>query len=446
MFSKIQANPGYNPYSVLEVEPTLKGKGAKAQPMKGSTRVKSTVSGRASKARICSQTIARGTYNSRAPEASRVFESLWKKPYKEKTATALENAVFDLLLAVEEGDEESLLESVGKIDQGHPANVSLLLHVSKDLALKLGRGGQAVMLDRCLQHLSKPKRKQRYNPALEKRKYVRQLKAKKREEEEDSLQEEMPWHLTSLTTLGLLAVQTLGSLVYSSQATWSFKDRPEDLSRQFDLWHSRSTQERGDTPLATVVLYPESDHNGAFRSPAIKPGIAELYYKTQPYISRVDSVEAACYGLQEAFKQTGRPADIVVFGGHGNPQALRFGDDWLVANKTPFLTRDVVFSAECIDAIASDALIIMRSCSTGRDSSAWYEFSPKHGWDSLAKTLAEKLPGRTIVAPTEDTTAGSLSIDFSEHQAQFHGKDKIHVHFNVKANGSKHDVTARFKS
>lgn len=170
--------------------------------------------------------------------------------------------------------------------------------------------------------------------------------------------------------------------------------------------------ENEDTTLPYgVVVFPETDWNGAFRGATSNLG--DFYDKTNgQYHLRLFECRST-YGLLKilitADKHYGAHHKIsfAIIGGHGAEDAIQFGD-YEVANSS-VLYKENIAATKSIpkikDFFVPNPTIILQSCSTGKD-------------DGIAQLLSQQL-GAHLFAPDQSTSVKSIQVTMQDGQPMF---------------------------
>lgn len=173
---------------------------------------------------------------------------------------------------------------------------------------------------------------------------------------------------------------------------------------------------KGVSELPVVIIEPRADKNEGFTF--FDRGVQNIYrFHKKVYATFVGTIDEMCCALKDAHYLHKGVSQVVLINGHGNSQHLSFGNTTFYANpknKHYSLTPETILPKECLENnIGTDATIILRSCHTGADTSVRKP--------NLARWLAEKLPGRTIIAPKEIIFAGNFNyhLDSGKPNASF---------------------------
>lgn len=157
-------------------------------------------------------------------------------------------------------------------------------------------------------------------------------------------------------------------------------------------------------PLA-VVFEAASDWNEAFQSPSIKATISSLQEHGYNVLVRIVYTGS---DILDYLKQNPaqRKADVVIIGGHGNPQGIRLGDfkprgyGSKIRLAGQFETKlslgldDGKLLSGVSNYVSDSARIILFSCSTSRGAST--------GADTIAALISRAVPRSTVSAPGRD--------------------------------------------
>lgn len=148
----------------------------------------------------------------------------------------------------------------------------------------------------------------------------------------------------------------------------------------------------GSKPIALVV-YPVSDHNGAFKR--IKHDTATLHRHGYKVIYVKCAKDSQMFDAIRHAGQT-REISVLYIGGHGTSDTTQFGGQQDIKgvsqDETDFLDRgDIPKMADLGQYVDEKGTIILLSCSTGSDG--------EDDLTNVANTLGKVFPGRKIYAP-----------------------------------------------
>jgi hypothetical protein len=117
------------------------------------------------------------------PLSSKYFESLANKEYIEEEADAIDDLIFDILLAAEKGDLEMLQNRTSKLNEADPQNRAITLKAVKDIVMTLKKQDKIKWITQeIIKNKEELKHSTEFNKNLEIGKpYVNQLEKEKKE-------------------------------------------------------------------------------------------------------------------------------------------------------------------------------------------------------------------------------------------------------------------------
>jgi hypothetical protein len=158
-------------------------------------------------------------------------------------------------------------------------------------------------------------------------------------------------------------------------------------------------------PLA-VIIYPKKDWNGAFKNNQIRELIDRGYYVLYFEAGSEDEVYSA---LQSATSTTGRKAQLLILGGHGDREHTSMGEgdpaSTDIGNESAYI--DLSDEREMIDQhldshLTDDSVVILESCSTGKG---------RGEEPNVANMMKRVFPQSRVFAPTAPTGVVQYSYD-----------------------------------
>ncbi len=155
-----------------------------------------------------------------------------------------------------------------------------------------------------------------------------------------------------------------------------------------------------------VIIFPESDPNGAFLQDAPTISALTTGYRVIYYDIKTDYEFAQ--SLREATLDNGQQAELCIIGGHGNRYALQFGDySWIgdreAAYMDMFLDRNLIDSTR--ECISDGGNVVLLACSTGEGTDG------RAGVGNLAEFAHTIWPQAGVYAPTAPAAYVRFELD-----------------------------------
>lgn len=111
-----------------------------------------------------------------------------------------------------------------------------------------------------------------------------------------------------------------------------------------------------------VVVYPKSDHNGAFMNTDILTKLSELGYAILYY--EAESPEEMIKSLEDATVNGQHPSRYTIIGGHGSPESMRFGHG-ADTESLLYSDHDLLDKADLKRFFVAGSDLVLRSCANG---------------------------------------------------------------------------------
>ncbi len=170
------------------------------------------------------------------------------------------------------------------------------------------------------------------------------------------------------------------------------------------------------------------------------------------YLALIDKLEKNDFSVSVRFEKNlaeikavlrqfePKSLDILVLGGHGNPYVIDFGGNYLT-------TQEITDFSKNIALLKDKGLIILSSCSTGRD--------PRHeswiSWLINDRSIASKLScasGFEVVAPVRDMPGLDILINDGKYRGRYPDGDYLipAIRFNCDSFKYEDDLTNEARS